>query len=419
MLSRRRAGLALVTLAASSFIYVTGETFPVGLLPQLAASLRVSESSIGLLVTVFAGVVALTAVPLVLASARIGRRALVVATISALTVSMLVSAIAPNYPLLLAARLIAALGHGVFWSILAPIAVSLVPRERHGRATAMVFAGGSLSLVLGTPSATALGQWLGWRAAAAIVGGFAALCAVCLRLTLPSEDQIGATRPDVSALSGHVDRTTMRQLLRDRQLLGVCAVTLALCIGNFTLFTYIDVFIERDGGIHGFSLAIVLLANGIAGLIGNLIAGRVTDRRPRLAALSCAVMFGLAVLSLGCVGRHLPPLAIALVLLWGAAITTLPVIAQGAVLRVARGAGDVASSLYVVAFQIGIAGGALLGAGALDAGVLADAPFGAAALAVVAVLLIRRLPEPFPTSTALVTAPHAVSVGTAGDIIEV
>lgn len=397
MHSRRPTGLALFTLAAAAFVYVTSESFPVGLLPQLAAGLHVRESTVGLLLTVYACVVALTAIPLVVVSGRIGRRTLIVVTVATLAVSMFAFSVAPDYPLALAARLIAALAHGVFWSILVPIAASLVPGDRHGRATATVFVGNSLALVLGSPLTTALGQWLGWRTAAALLGVVAALCALGLRLCLPAGRVASGPRVQADAVAAaREDRPTARQLLREGPLTRVCVTTLMLVVADFALYTYISVFIKRDSGLGGIALTLVLLANGLAGLVGILVVGRVTDARPRRATMGCAAVFAAAVLALGCVGAHLPAVAIAVVLVWGGAFTAIPVVSQAAVLRVARGSGDVASSVYVVAFQIGIAGGALAGGAALDAGVLGWAPFGAAALAAVAVWLIRRSPRAFP-----------------------
>ncbi len=180
--------LGLAALASAAFVYVTAETLPVGLLPQLAAGLHVSDGAVGLLVTVYAGVAGLAALPV---TARMGsrpRRQVVTGAVALLAVSLLVMAVAPDYAVLMAARLLCALAHGVFWSVLAPVAARLAPPGRAGRATATVFAGNSLALVLGVPLATALGQLTGWRVAMAVIGGAAVASAVGLRMTMPPRD---------------------------------------------------------------------------------------------------------------------------------------------------------------------------------------------------------------------------------------
>ena len=108
---------------------------------------------------------------------------------------------------------------------------------------------------------------------------------------------------------------------------------------------------------------IVPVAHGAAGVLGNLVAGRLVDRRPGpvLAVLIAVVAVSLAVLTLPPSHGAGPVTTVAAVLAWGAAFTAVPVCLQSAVLRVTPLARDAASAVYVVAFQIGIGGGALVG----------------------------------------------------------
>src|SRR5258708_32479748 len=90
-----------------------------------------------------------------------------------------------GYGVVVGGRVVCGFAHGVLWSVLAPVAARLVPPGGAGRATAVVFTGNSLALVLGAPLATALGQVMGWRAATVAVGVAAAVSAVALRTALP------------------------------------------------------------------------------------------------------------------------------------------------------------------------------------------------------------------------------------------
>jgi len=165
----------LFVLAGGTFVFVTTETQPIALLTPMAHGLGVSESSVGLLMTAYAAVAALTAIPLTIFASRIPRRGLVIATVSILVVSQIGLALAPSYAMALGARLLGAVAHGVFWSVIAQVAATLVSRDRIGRATAIVFAGNSAALVAGTPLVSALGALLGWRAAVGCMGVIAAL----------------------------------------------------------------------------------------------------------------------------------------------------------------------------------------------------------------------------------------------------
>jgi predicted MFS family arabinose efflux permease len=339
-------------LAAATFVFVTSETQPVALLAPMATGLHTSESAIGLLLTAYAALAALTAIPLTILASRVPRRRLLVVLVATLVVSQLGYALAPSYGWVLAARLIAALAHGVFWSIVARVAATLVAPDRVARATAMVFVGNSLALVVGTPLVSAVGALVGWRVAVACVGAAAALAVVAMAATLP----------DVPSEEARLDRRRiLGDALRRPRLLILCVVTALIVLGQFTAYTYIAPIVRAHSGLTGTGLSAVLLAYGAAGIAAVVAVGAIADRRPRLSVLSCcaAIVAALAALS---VGRSSTALTVAAVLAWGAGFTALPICLQSTVLRVAAPIPDTASALYVVAFQIGIGGGALLGA---------------------------------------------------------
>ncbi|HET9102880.1 MAG TPA: MFS transporter [Solirubrobacteraceae bacterium] len=355
MTSSRRTRAALAAMAAATFVFVTTETQPVALLDPLSSGLHVGPPAIGLLMTAYAVVAGLTAIPLTFASAGIRRRPLILACVAVLTVSQAAAAVAPSYGVMLAARLLCALAHGVFWSVIAQVAASLVAPERAGRATAAAFAGNSLALVAGTPLVTAIATWLGWRPAVALLGGAGALTLVALYLLLP--DAPVAQRPSPASFA---------RALRSRALLAVCAITTMVVIGHFAAFTFFAPIVRADAGLTGTGLALVLLVYGAAGVAGVVIAGALADRSGRLAgAAGCAlVLIALVMLSLA---QHSVAVTVIAAALWGLALTGLPVAWQTVVLRAVPHQPDGASSLYVVCFQVGIGGGALLGAGLLAA----------------------------------------------------
>jgi predicted MFS family arabinose efflux permease len=362
--------LRLFVLAAATFVFVSTETQPIALLSEMSRGLHRSESTIGLLMTAYAGLAALTAIPLTIFASRIPRRPLVIGTVAMLVASQLAFALAPSYGIALCARLVGALAHGVFWSVIAQVAANLVSRERMGRATAAVFAGNSVALVAGTPLVSALGALLGWRAAVGVMGAIAALVVAGMWRVLPP----------LASGEAHLDR---RQILTGAfklpRLLVVCGVTVLAALGQFVAFTYLAPIVRQHTGLTGTGLSAVLLAYGAAGVAGVAAVGAVTDRRPRAALVVCmgAVVAALALIS--ATGRSTPVMVLA-TMAWGAGFTALPICLQSAVLRVAPRVPDTGSALYVVAFQIGIGGGALVGAGLLGSGHLASIPVVALAL---------------------------------------
>jgi predicted MFS family arabinose efflux permease len=378
---------ALAVLALSAFVYVTAETLPVGLLPEISEGLSVSEAQVGLLLTSYSAVAAVSTIPLTAITMRVARHRLIATTVAIFAVSQFAAALAPNFTVLTVARLLCALAHGVFWSTIAPAAARMAPAGQAGRATSLVFLGNSAALVLGVPLGTAIGQVLGWRTAVAAFAVAGTLSLAALLVVLPD---LPALPQDAATPAGARMRAAIA-MIRSRAITPVCAVTTVLVAGHFAAYTYIAPLVRRSGGLEGLSLSALLLGYGAAGLLGNLLVGRLVDRRPGpvLAGLVAAIAGGLALLAL----TPGPALTVIAVLLWGAAFMAVPICLQTAVLRVAPQTRDAASAVYVVAFQIGIGGGALLGERLIRAGQLGTLPILGAGLALasgVIVLLARR-----------------------------
>jgi predicted MFS family arabinose efflux permease len=382
---------ALAVLSASAFVYVTAETLPVGLLPQIAQGLSVSEAHVGLLLTSYAVVAGLTTIPLTAITMGIPRHLLIAATVAAFAVSQFAAAVAPTFLVLMLARLICALAHGIFWSTIAPVAARLAPPGQAGKATALVFLGNSLAIVLGVPLGTALGQWLGWRVAigALAVGGVFGV--VALLLVLP---KMAALPQDLATRTGARLRASVA-IIGSRPVAAVCAATAVLVIGHFAAYTYIAPLVRRDGGLQGFGLSALLLGYGAAGLCGNWFIGRHVDRRPGPLVTGCVAVIVVALALLVPVLGPVPTVLAAL--LWGGAFTACPVALQAAILRVAPQARDAASAAYVVAFQIGIGGGAFIGERFVQAGLLGVLPALAAVFALIAGAIVLTARQTFPT----------------------
>ena len=382
---------ALAVLAVSTFVYVTAETLPVGLLPQISHGLSVSEAQVGLLLTTYAAVAAVTTIPLTALTMGIPRRRLMAVLVGVFAVSQLAAALAPTFEILTVSRLVCALAHGVFWSAIAPVAARLAPPGQSGRATSLVFLGNSLALVIGVPLGTAVGQWAGWRvaflalAAAGVLSTLALLRVLPFLSASPSGDPAGTPMARMRAALA---------IIRSRQITAIAAITTVLVIGQFAAYTYIAPLVRDSGGLAGFALSALLLGYGGAGLLGTVIAGRFVDRRPGSTLSLCIGIVAAALLALA-IGHGVLVTVLA-VLAWGAAFTAIPVPLQSAVLRVAARSQDAASAVYVVAFQIGIGGGALVGERLVVAGQLHTLPVLGAALAFAAVLITLSARRVFP-----------------------
>lgn len=376
-----RVATQLAVLAAAAFVYVTAEILPVGALPAIATDLQVSEGLVATLMASYALVAALTTVALVRLTARWPRRRTLVATLVCLTVSQVISALAPNFAVLAGGRVLCALAHGLMWSVIAPIGARLVPASHAGRATAAVYVGTGLALVVGNPLAAALSEVWGWRNAVAVIAVAAAVVALAGRTLLPPLVPASGAARAAGVPRGH---------RRNRRLFTLSVLTLIGVTGHFIAYTFIVVIIRDVVGIHGPHLAWLLAAYGIAGLGGMAAMARPLDLWPKASVLGCLAVLAAALLVLSVLaveswsGRAAVVLGAVAVVVWGAASTALPPMLQASAMRTSPEDPDGASGRYVAAFQVGIMGGALIGGAIYDHGGAAPTVGAAAALIIVA-----------------------------------
>ena len=189
-----RAGLIILSLSA--FAAVTTEMAPVGLLPAIGHAFGVAESTAGLLVSLYAVMVAVLAVPLTLATKRVPGKRLLLVAMSSYTVSNVISALAPSLAVLAVGRAVGGVTHALFFSVFIGYVTRLVPPAQTGRALALASVGVPAGFVLGVPLATALGNAAGWRAAFVALAALTAVVGVLVAVMLPDvRSQADERRP--------------------------------------------------------------------------------------------------------------------------------------------------------------------------------------------------------------------------------
>ncbi|MFB7632497.1 MFS transporter [Streptomyces sp. NPDC056149] len=347
---------AVGALAAGTFTVVTSEMLPVGLLTPIGRDLGVSDGTAGLTVTVTGVVAALAAPVLTLLIGRRDRRTVLAALMATLTAANLLATYAPNVAVLLVARVLVGFGMGGVWAIASGLAVRLVPERRVAAATSLIFSGVAAASVLGVPAGALVGELGGWRAAFAAMAGVCAVVMVALLVLLPPLPAPGAVR-----LGG-----VLGLLRRPPVCTGLVLVVL-LVAGHFAAYTYVRPVLEAVAGAQPGQVSTVLLAFGIAGLVGNFAAGAAAARSPRATLLViCAVLAG-ALMLVPPMGRSAGVLgAAALVAVWGLAYGGVSVSTQTWLMTAAPDAREAASALFVGVFNGAIAAGSLAGGQAAD-----------------------------------------------------
>lgn len=349
----------MLTLSLLIFTTVTSEFLPTGLLPEISKELRVSESQVGLLITVFAGTVVLTATPLAILTRKYSRKSLVVIVLLVFVVGNLLAALAPNYGVLVVARVIGGLGHGLFWSVVGAYAAHLVPKHQLARAVSITASGGTAAFVLGVPVGTAVGHALGWRLAFGVIAGVVLLLVLVTIRFLPAVNHGEVLATGEIPLPMRKDKTMPGVIL-----ISVIAIVVAL--GHNLFYTYIAPFFIGQVGVDPGAIAGVLFLYGGAGAIGLVLAGTLGDRFPRAALVGSIVVVVASVLLLG-VFPHLPVIALIAMATWGASFGALPSMLQARMMHTASvRVRDVAASFFTTSFNLAIGLGALAGGGILD-----------------------------------------------------
>jgi DHA1 family inner membrane transport protein len=349
---------ALYALALTAFAVGTAEFVIAGLLPTLAADLTVSIPAAGLLVTAYALGCAFGGPVLALLTAHWPRRPVIIGTAALYGVGQVLCAIAPNYELLLAARVLAALTHGLFFGNATIAAAGLVAPERRGAAISIVLAGVPLANFLGVPFGAVIGHALGWRASFWIIAGIAALATVLIAITLPRVEQEKQTpvpwRDQLGVLARH-------------QISLSYLVLFVLLIGLLAFNTFQVPFLIEMTGLSENATPPYLFAYGAGAVIGIFLGGRLADWKLMPTLIGSIAAYTLISAAILLVMGSPVGMFIAM-LLMGIAVLVFQVQPQARIVANSAGAPTLAATFIATAFNLGYALGAVVGAGALSAG---------------------------------------------------
>ncbi|MBD1106205.1 MFS transporter [Pseudomonas amygdali pv. morsprunorum] len=368
--------LSLLILALSAFAIGTTEFVIMGLLPDVAADLGVSIPGAGWLVTGYALGVAVGAPFMAMATAKLPRKAALVTLMGIFIIGNLLCALASDYNVLMFARVVTALCHGAFFGIGSVVAAGLVPANRRASAVALMFTGLTLANVLGVPLGTALGQYAGWRStfwAVTVIGVIALIGLIRFLPTNRNEEKLDM-RAELAALKGAGIWLSL-------------TMTALFSASMFTLFTYIAPLLGEVTGVSPKGVTWALLLIGLGLTAGNVIGGKMADRR--VSSTLIAVFVSMAVIStaLSWTSAALIPTEITLFLWAVAAFAAVPAL-QINVVTFGKAAPNLVSTLNIGAFNVGNALGAWVGGSVIAHGLgLTSVPLAAAMLAVLALLI--------------------------------
>jgi predicted MFS family arabinose efflux permease len=370
--------LKLGILAFGLFVVGTNAFVIAGLLPQIAATLGVTPTDVSYSITFYALVVAIVAPVISISLAGMSRTTLMASGLGLIAVGTVLAALSHNIELFTLGRMIAGAGGAALVPSATAAATAVVPPERRGTAIAFVSAGFTLSTAIGAPLGTAIGAVGGWELPLWVLAGLAVLLVPAVLL-------------GVRGIPLPAPATFRRRLsaLRDRRLVLTLLAGLLMFASFNSVYIFSSTVTQRATGGSGSLLAALLFAYGVAGIVGNVFAGPLTDRagsrRFAIATIGIQVLL-LALLPLldgGFWGTAV------LFVIWGITAFASAVPLQHRLVEIDPANAGISLSWWASATYLGIAIAPLLGAAVLGVNVQLVPVVGAMlALAAIVVFLV-------------------------------
>jgi predicted MFS family arabinose efflux permease len=351
----RMAAMSVLWLAVAAFAIGTEAFVIAGLLPVIASDLQISLAATGQLVTAYALTYAVGSPALAVAFNNLDRRTVLALALCCFIVGNLLAVAAQSFAILLASRMLMAVGAGLCMPTALAVAVAIASPERRGRAIALVTSGMTIATVLGVPLGTWVGNHYGWRATFILVAALGAVALVGLLFGLPQ----GLPR----------NTATLGQRLaiaRRGAVLHALSITAFWAMGGFTVFTYLAIPL-RGLGLGPTEIGLALLIFGVAAAIGNMLGGSLADRIGPVPTATLGLVTMMTALTLQSITlkfappEYARPIFLCLIFFWGIGGWTFYPGQAANLVDIERHAPMIALSLNASAMYLGFAVGGALG----------------------------------------------------------
>lgn len=367
-----RQMLPLLGITVSAFVFNTSEFMPIALLMDISQSFSQTEAETGIMITVYAWMVAILSLPLMLLGGKLAPKPLLLLTLLVFSIGQVISGMAPTFGILMAGRIVVASAHAIFWSVAAPLAARLVDKGKSPFALSMVATGTAVAMVFGLPLGRVIGLSLGWRMTFLSIAGVTILALVYLFFVFPPMEN------DESFSLGDLP-----ELFRNPIITTIFGMTLFFATSYFTTYSYIEPFLHSVAGFSADGITASLMLVGASGFLGSFVFSKMFNTYPHAIILTGAAGL-IPPLFLFLPATFAWPLLIVCCLVMGVVSTLYGVAMQSEIIRhLSFSAAPVAMSIYSGIFNVGIGGGTFLGSSITAAGWLPCIGFAGGILALV------------------------------------
>ena len=342
--------LPLIGLTFAVFVFNTSEFMPIGLLTDIATDLNISEARAGLLISIYAWVVAIMSLPLMIMVSKMELKRLLLSIIALFVVSHVASAFAEGYYTLMLSRIGVACSHAIFWSIAPPLAVRTVPDGKRALGLSTIATGSSVAMVVGLPLGRVVGLYVGWRMTFLSIAIISALIFIFIAVVFPKLQS-----------RGKFVFKQLPDLLHNRVLVGVFIMSVLFATAHYTGYSYIEPFLGKVASMSPDVVTLVLIVFGASGMLGSIAFSKyyMANRRRFMFVMTigpalCLLLLQVAAASLLSV--------VVVCIMWGAMATAFNIAFQDNTIRFApENATSIGMSIFSGIFNLGIGSGAYVG----------------------------------------------------------
>ena len=342
--------LPLIGLTFAVFVFNTSEFMPIGLLTDIATDLNISEARAGLLISVYAWVVAIMSLPLMIMVSKMELKRLLLSIIALFVVSHVASAFAEGYYTLMLSRIGVACAHAIFWSIAPPLAVRTVPDGKRALGLSTIATGSSVAMVVGLPLGRVVGLYVGWRMTFRSIAIISALIFIFIAVVFPKLQS-----------RGKFAFKQLPDLLHNRVLVGVFIMSVLFATAHYTGYSYIEPFLGKVAALSPDVVTLVLIVFGASGMLGSISFSKyyMANRRRFMFVMTigpalCLLLLQVAAASLLSV--------VVVCIMWGAMATAFNIAFLDNTIRFApENATSIGMSIFSGIFNLGIGSGAYVG----------------------------------------------------------
>lgn len=365
-----------MALVICVFIVNMSEFVPISLLTDIAEDFGTSESSAGLLISMYAWAVAVLSLPIMLLLRKMEFRRMLLMCIGLFAAFQILSGLSSGYWMLMASRIGVAVAHSIFWSIATPLAVRIVPPELQKLAISAVATGTSVAMIAGLPLGRVIGLALGWRTTFLFIAVISIAALILLLFVFPRLDNPGT-----------FTLNRLPDLFRNKALVWIYVMLAVFVTGYYTGYSYIEPFLYQIAGFSDGMVTVALTLFGLVGIVGSVLFARFYDR----------TRFGFMVMALSgsalCMFLLEPSAFAVLPILivcsfWGLFTTSFNVAFQNETIRASPSdATAISMSLFSGIFNVGIAMGSIIGGVVTDNATVGDIGYVGAAFALMAIAI--------------------------------